>query len=75
MCQHVMVPKAENSIALLSQEFGATLVSFCLCGVLTTIDFNDSPGLYTTEVDNITTDRMLTAKFNSIDLSGTKVPP
>jgi hypothetical protein len=63
---HVVVPKAQDAVAMLDQPLIACGVAL-VGGVLSTIDFNDQPALAADEVDNERSHWLLADEFLAVN--------
>jgi hypothetical protein len=75
--QHIIVPKAENTIALRIEIVGPYRVadSLLVLGVLSTIHLNDKPQLVTGEIREIGSDRCLTTEVRVAKRQSPQMPP
>jgi hypothetical protein len=62
--QYVVVPKAQNSIAVISEPVVAANVAF-IFGMLSAVDLNDQAQLPADEVDDVRSDGLLPNEFRS----------
>jgi hypothetical protein len=62
--QHLIIPEAQNAIAVIRQPLIADGVAFVI-SVLTSVDFDHQPPLSANEIDNVRTNRLLANKFES----------
>ena len=69
MTQHIMIPKTNDSVTLLIQFVCATSVGADLGGMMASIKLNDEFVFQTTKINNMVSDRMLTTKLGSMELS------
>jgi len=63
--QHIVIPEAENLVALLFQEFCSFLVVFFLLQMLTSIQFNNEFLLDADKIRNVVADGMLSAEVDA----------
>ena len=75
LCQHFMIPKAENQKSLLAQPVIALSVTVCCFAMLAAIDFNDYPLLQADEIENVWAHRSLPAKSDAANLSQSQMLP
>jgi hypothetical protein len=71
---HVIIPKAEDAIAVLDEPFVSDSIALAL-RVLTTINFNDEPMFATNEVSDVRPYGLLANEFESIQATGAESPP
>jgi hypothetical protein len=67
----LIVPEPQHCKSSRTQKFAATFVSIQLVGVLRTVELDYELGFLTTEVCEKGSDRMLSAKFESLELAPT----
>lgn len=65
---YISIPKPKNLIAFRFQPSGSTKVLFFLIEVVVSVKFNNQLTAWSAKVYNETTDWMLAAKMNIIDL-------
>jgi len=73
--QYVVVPKAQHPKTMRSEKCIPTHVVVGLLGMLTSIQLDDDGSLKASEVANIRSDRMLSAKLESCQLTSTQTLP
>lgn len=73
--QNLIVPKAQNPIALPFNESSSTPVCFGLLRMVAAIEFNHQATLYTTKVSYERANRVLAAKFSAAQLAVTQTYP
>ena len=73
--QHVVVPEAQHSKTTRSEKCVPTHVVVGLLGMLTSIQLDDDGSLKASEVADIRSDRMLSAEFESCQLTSTQTLP
>jgi len=66
--QHVVVPKSENAKTLIAQPSIALGIIIRLLSVLSSVDLNHQSHFQTHKIDNIPSQRLLSAKFEPFDL-------
>ena len=75
ICQDLIVPKPQNAIALIFQEFISLYFARRGAIMLAAVDFHDQPGLVARKVDNVAADRHLAAELVPVHLMRTQYPP
>jgi len=73
--QDVVVPEAQDTIALRFQEFGSPVVLLGLCKMLAAVQFDNQLCLRRAEVDNISADGVLSAELDAIESLEAQVGP
>jgi hypothetical protein len=73
--KHVVVPEAQNQIALRFERSSSFSILGFACGVLTAIEFNDQSLGLTTEVRDVVADCDLPAKFQAIQATVMQTEP
>ena len=68
--QHIIVPKSQNTVALVMKPGVANRVG-AIDAVPTTVDFDDQSTLKTGEIRNVRADRVLTTKAAPFQLTTT----
>jgi len=71
---HIIIPKAQNTIAMFAEPCIPDDIALAVC-VLTAINFNDEPMLATEKVSDITTDRLLANELEAVHFACAKPPP
>jgi hypothetical protein len=72
--KHVVVPETRDTVTLVDEPTLTYRVAL-IGRMLAAIDFDDQPQLATDEVDDITSDRILTDELFAFDLTGTQAVP
>jgi hypothetical protein len=73
--QHLMVPHPEDPITLMLQETVAFGFGRCRCVVLAAIDLDNQTRAVADKIDDVGSDRHLTANFKPVDLMGPQDGP
>ncbi len=75
VCEHLIVPKSKDSVAVRLQEGGASFIFMKKTRVLGAIEFNDKTPFDRAEVGEVRTDRVLAAKFRVPNSTSPQMPP
>ena len=74
-CQHVTVPKAQDSKTTRSEKHISTPVIVAVFGMLAPVQLDDDRSLKTREVADVRSDRVLSAEFEPCQLASTHTLP
>ena len=67
--QHLVVPEAEDAVALQTEERFASSIGFTSRRVMSTIELDDHPQLGAAEVDDVWSEWMLPAELCAFELT------
>ncbi len=70
-----MIPETQYPITKLVQILSTTLISLRLAHVVSAVKLHHQEAFRTTEVNDITTNRMLAAELETVHLSGAQAHP
>ena len=73
--QDLVVPEPQDTIPAGRKNGTASLIADQLISMLTAIDLDDQSGIETDEIDDMRTDHLLPPKLESVQLTGSQVPP
>ena len=73
--QHLIIPEAQDAVAVRIEKGTANFVFGGLVGVLAAIDLYDQFSLNRAQIDEVGTDRMLAAEFHVAHAFGSQVTP
>ena len=77
LLQHVVIPEAQDAVALVLQKQAALLVVGLLVGVLSAVqfDFDNQPDFRGGKIGDVTANNVLAAEFDAVQLSTAQVSP
>ena len=75
LLQHVVIPEAQDAVALVLQKQAALLVVGLLVGVLSAVQFDNQPDCRGGKIGDVTANDVLAAEFDAVQLSAAQAPP
>ena len=75
LLQHVVIPEAQDAVALVLQKQVALLVVGLLIGVLSAVQFYDESGFDRDKVHDVVSNGILAAEFDVVKSSRPQVSP
>ena len=63
--EHLIIPKSEHPVAMISEKLGPSLIRFCLGHMLASVELHHQTTFRTAEISNKLPNRMLAPKFHS----------